>query len=149
MQSEGGSTMSKVTMAAVVNLLRTKGEKDSKPNPRGNTVYRMFLPEDRYVIDFADDFAVEGWQQFDTDQDASYFGVWVNKAKRLTLNYTEGDWVLVECPTEESYRAEIVGMCEFYGEGRIARVIDAGAPAGFNLGRVTDYVQDRAKLFLS
>jgi hypothetical protein len=136
-----------VTVAKVVEYLKANGERDAQPNPRGNAVYRTNLPEDRYVIDFAPDFTPEGWQQFDTDQDAHYFGVWVNKAKRLTLTYAEGDWVLVECPTAETYRAEILGMCEFFGEGMIAKTIESDRGKGIP-DLVTTYRQDRAAMFL-
>lgn len=142
-----------VTVAKVVEMLKT-GKRRASPNAHGNAVYDVFLPDERYMIDFAPDFTSEGWQQFDTSQDAHYFGVWVNRSKRLTLTYAEGDWTLVECPTVESYKAEILGMCECYGEGMICRTIDAEAshikPWSGPEPRVTvtTYVQDRAKMFL-
>lgn len=133
-----------VTVAKVVEMIRTSKMR-VKPNARGNVVYDMFLPDERYTIDFAPDFSSEGWQQFDTDQDAAYFGVWVNRSKRLTLTYAEGDWTLVECPSAESYRAEITGMCESYGEGMICKSYSMDGSAA----HVTKYVQDRAKMFLA
>lgn len=129
-------------VAKFIEAMRANGKADTAPNERGNTITRMFLPSERYIIDFADDFTAEGWQQFDTDQDAHYFGVWVNRGKRLTLTYAEGDWSLVDCPTAETYRAEIESCCRFYGEGFIAKAIDVENRT------VTTYVQDRAKLFL-
>lgn len=56
-----------------------------------------------------------GWIQYDTRQDASYFGVWVNQAKRCTFTYCEGDMTFVQCPTLDSFRAELADMAEFYG----------------------------------
>ena len=38
----------------------------------GCDLYTMFKPSERYEIDFADGFNSEGWEQFDTDQDAPY-----------------------------------------------------------------------------
>ena len=101
------------------------------------TVRRSFMSSERYLIDFADDFKSEGWEQFDTDQDASYFGVWVNRRQFLTLNYAEGDWTLVECHDQARYDREIKRMCEFYGEGFIAKAIESD-------GSITEYRQDRA-----
>lgn len=107
-------------------------------NARGNAIRRAFLPCDRYRVDFADDFTAEGWEQFDTDQDASYFGVWVNRQTLQTLTYAEGDWTLVTCPDKQRYRLEIEDAIRFYGEGYIAKVLDAN-------GTKTTFRQDRMR----
>lgn len=101
-------------------------------------IYRMFWPSERYVVDFADDFTENGWEQFDTSQDAPYFGAWGNYDKRCTLTYAEGDWSLVVCDSIASYIAVINGMIDFYGEGFIAKAIDLN-------GDVTVVKQDRAQ----
>lgn len=120
---------------SLTNLM--KKDKKGEQNERGNTIYRMFMPDERYMVDFADDFTEAGWLQFDTDQDAHYFGVWVNPSKLLTLNYCEGDWTLVECSDVQHYNAEIQDAIEFYGEGRICLVVDADNNA-------TEYRQERS-----
>ncbi len=74
----------------------------------------MFLPDSRYSIDCAPDF--KGWEQFDTYQDAPYFGVWFNKELMQSLCYAEGDWCLVQCKTEESYLQEFNESIEFYNQ---------------------------------
>ena len=79
--------------------------------------HKMFLEASRYVVDFAEDFFTEGWQQFDTDQDAHYFGIWINKRLKWTLSYMEGDWELVRCKTDESFNAEVNSLVEFFDEG--------------------------------
>ena len=107
-------------------------------NMQGNQMIRAFWPSERYVVDFAEDFKLEGWQQFDTDQDAHYFGVWVNPAKRLTLCYAEGDWTLVKCADRDSYNAEIQAALDFYGEGFEFKVVDV------ETGQVTEVRQDRS-----
>lgn len=84
-------------------------------NVRGNIVHRSFEPSNRYKFDFTECTSAKGWQQYDTDQDASYFGVWVHAKDRKTLTYAEGDVGVVECPTQESFDAEIRHMAEFYG----------------------------------
>ncbi len=111
---------------------------DTPGTSAGCTCRKAFLPSERYIIDFAEDFNTEGWQQFDTDQDAHYFGVWINARQRLILTYCEGDWTLEECPSTDHYRDAVKRLCDFYGEGRICRVID-------DKGGVTDYVQDRSE----
>jgi hypothetical protein len=82
-------------------------------NKHGNQVKRSFMPVDRYYFDFG---KCKTWKQYDTKQDASYFGVWVNEDERRTLTYAEGDITEVYCPTQESFEAELKEMAEFYGE---------------------------------
>lgn len=99
-------------------------DKQSETNGRENTIRRAFLPSERYRIDFAEDVHAEAWEQFDTDQDASYFGFWVNKTTFQTLTYAEGDWIHVSCVDAAHYNAEIEHAIRFYGEGFIAKAID-------------------------
>jgi hypothetical protein len=103
-------------------------------------VHRSFYPSERYQIDFADDLTSEGWEQFDTDQDAPYFGVWLNRRKLLTLTYAEGDWTLVACPDAEHYNAEVASCIQFYGEGYMFKTLDESG--------VTEYRQDRSRFLI-
>ena len=121
---------------ALIDYLKKHGEAGEI---RGNPIRRHFADTGRYMVDFATDFTAEGWKQYDTDQDAAFFGVWVNPSQRLTLCYAEGDWEVVSCPTVAAYNAELAIMGEFYGEGRIALVIDGAT------GAATEYRQDRAE----
>ena len=89
---------------------------DTRENIRGNIIHDMFLPSERYIIDFADDFKAEGWQQYDTSQDAHYFGVWVNLDKRIVLTYCEGDWSLLVCADNDHMRTALDDMAECYGD---------------------------------
>lgn len=130
------------TMQKLIDAIKAHGTQDEQLNARGNTVWRVTHSTDRYIVDFCDDFKASGWLQFDTDQDASYFGVWVNPAQRLTLTYCEGDWTLVECPTAETYNAELADASQFYGEGFVAKVIDAST------GHQTTFRQDRQEFFI-
>jgi len=111
-------------------------------NRLGNRMFQIFRPADRYVIDFATDFFTEGWQQFDTDQDASYFGVWMNPHMRYVLTYAEGDWTLVYCQNKNQYNAEVRSAIDFFEEGQIAVAIDRE-------GKVTRYSQDRDQFLVN
>lgn len=85
-------------------------------NARGNIIHRRFLENgDRYIFDFEICTPILGWKQYDTTQDAWYFGMWVNPEKRQTVTYCEQDITIVDCPTEESYHAELAHAAEFYG----------------------------------
>ena len=82
-------------------------------NERGNLVERSFHEaRDRYHYDFDQ---CRGWTQYDTNQDAWYFGIWVNPETRQILTFAEGDETLVTCPTADSYHAELADMAAFYG----------------------------------
>ena len=90
--------------------------KKCEKNARGNTVERgSDFGGDRYRYDFKVLTPAKGWQQYDTSQDASYFGVWVNRKKRMTFTLCEGDTILVTCPTQASFEAELADMAKFYG----------------------------------
>jgi hypothetical protein len=113
-------------------------------NERGNELYRdedadqkagIRRGDDRYHYDF-EALPAADWRQFDTRQDASYFGVWVNVRERMIFTYCEGDRSLVVCPTLESFRAELEDAERFYGpapaaataigaDGTVTRYYDA------------------------
>ena len=56
----------------------------------------------------------DGWEQFDTDQDAWYFGVWVNNSKGMTVTYCEGD-VMIKHGIPDM-KKEYDDLCECYGK---------------------------------
>lgn len=91
-------------------------------NDRGNTIWRdedadrelhVRRGDCRYHYDFR---ALSTWKQYDTNQDASYFGIWVNLEKRLVFTYCEGDRTLVVCPDNAHLKAELDSMAAFYGD---------------------------------
>lgn len=55
------------------------------------------------------------WKQYDTAQDAWYFGVWVNIAARQVVTYAEGDLTIGTFATDSALGAELQRMAEFYG----------------------------------
>ena len=71
---------------------------------------------DRYFFDTRVCTVAEGWKQYDTVQDAWYFGTWVHVEARQILCFAEGDLSLTVCPTQESFKAELAKMAEFYGD---------------------------------
>ena len=83
----------------------------------GNHEARCFIGgRERYHYDFDECSAAKGWTQYDTDQDAWYFGVWVHREKLLILTFAEGDETLTTCATRESFAEELAAMAEFYGD---------------------------------
>ena len=112
---------------------------NTRTNERNNTVQSTFRSTERYEWD-QPEFFKQGWEQYDTSQDAWYFGVWVNKQTKQILTYAEGDIILISCPTIESYNEEIKHMNNFYEEGYICKTIE-------NNGTTT-YIQDRNIFFI-
>lgn len=117
--------------------------KNSEPrtNDRGNQVYSEFIGSmDRLHFDFKECKGEDGWKQFDTEQDAWYFGVWIHVEKRMTVTYAEGDLTVVTCPSLETFRAELEDAEKFYGAVPCSLIgIDDD-------GQVTKYYDERPKV---
>jgi len=132
-------------VAAILEYRRMRkhlanGDYSIERNPRGNILWhdgdadlratgRYANATDRYFYDCG---PLKSWTQYDTESDASYHGVWVHLPTRRIFTYTEGDRTLVECESDESFKAELAEMARFYGP----------APASFSTyepGLVTHY----------
>ncbi len=115
---------------------KTMGE-EIRVNEFGNEITDGFYPGDRYRYDFGPCSSEKGWTQYDTNQDAHYFGIWVHIEKRWIFSYVEGDTYLTKCPTRESFKAELKHMAEYYGE----------APPAFKVitreGELIEYYDER------
>ena len=109
-------------------------------NERKNLVTSAFVENiNRYFFDERVTRRGAGWQQWDTSQDASYFGVWVHRDLRQVLTFAEGDITVVECPDDAGFKSEIESMERLYGEAPPAAVgIDAdGSIAKYYTGRLS------------
>ncbi|MCR9254746.1 MAG: hypothetical protein NXI16_01470 [Alphaproteobacteria bacterium] len=83
----------------------------------GCGIYRAhFSGTDRYYFDFGPCGPRTGWEQFDTRQDGSYFGIWVNPDCRLILTFAEGDVSLETCIFERIFKERLAEMAGFYGD---------------------------------
>lgn len=76
----------------------------------------QFSPADRYIYDFRYCTLAKGWAQFDSAQDASYFGNWINPGKREWFSYCEGDTTLVRCDDDAEFMAYVRQMVSWYAE---------------------------------
>ena len=95
----------------------TRPGDEPETNKNGATVLRTFHPMiDRYRFDFDACSPDDEWEQYDTDQDFSHFGVWVRISTRESVTYAEGDITHVVAPDEDTFKAELAQMAEFYGE---------------------------------
>lgn len=108
-----------------------------RKNERGNIVVETYHLVDRYHFDLK---LSPRFEQFDTDQDAHYFGVWVSRELLCIATYAEGDFCVVICLDKERYNAEIQHCISFYGEGFIGKTFDE---SGIEIFR-----QDRSKFLI-
>jgi hypothetical protein len=115
-------------------------EAKERLDEHGNRVLEIFYDRDRYLFDFAPGFLDE-WMQFDTDQDAHYFGTWINKERRFVLSYCEGDISLVLCKDDEHFDAEVGSMCQFYTSSPAFVTVDED-------GTVTKFYQEQREYFI-
>lgn len=72
--------------------------------------------DDRYEYDCAICPLRDGWKQFDTNEDAWYFGTWYNAALRAIVCFAEGDETVTVCPTPEAFRREMAELAEYWGD---------------------------------
>lgn len=56
---------------------------------------------------------LKGWEQFDTPQDASYYGVWTSVDRRAVVSYAEGDVCLVVAPGPEEFQNEVRSLWDW------------------------------------
>ncbi|MGY4025949.1 hypothetical protein ACW5WQ_08280 [Aeromonas rivuli] len=87
---------------------------------RGSHNTSRYHYDDRLTAD-------EGWQQYDTDQDAWYFGIWINTEKLETFTYAEGDTHHVMAPNVEAFRAELVRLYQHHPQAPAFISIDPDA----------------------
>jgi len=118
---------------------RLLADAEETPNPTGNPTRKIFFHADRYLFDF--NINVGEWEQFDSENDAWYFGVWVNRTRLRILQYVEGDVYFTQCADAEGYDAEIAALCAFHEAAPSMVVIDDG-------GKATAYYQNRRDLFI-
>jgi hypothetical protein len=109
------------------------GDFSEDVNERGNVILRnqhadrairLANAGSRYAYDCG---PCRNWQQLDTWQDASYFGVWVHPTTRRIFTYCEGDRILVTCPTPASFRAELADARDFY-RATLSPALQADSP---------------------
>lgn len=106
-------------------------------NERGNEVTTAFLEDiSRDTFDSKIRRGGKGWQQWDTEHDFAYFGVWVHRGLRQVLTLAEGDISVVKCPDDEHFAAELTSMERLYGAPPAAIGIDKD-------GAVTKYFSSR------
>ncbi|MFS1161163.1 hypothetical protein [Aeromonas salmonicida] len=80
---------------------------------------------DRYYYDRM--LLAQGWQQYDTDQDACYFGIWINTEKLETFTYAEGDTCHVIAPNVAAFRAELARLYQYHPQAPAFISIDPEA----------------------
>jgi len=99
------------TAARILAYLR---KQDTEAHPGGELRRKVFADVERYCIDFGM-LSEDGWQQFDTEQDAPYFGVWTHCGMLEILTCCEGDWTLSTYAEPFEFGDAVREMRKFYG----------------------------------
>lgn len=101
-------------MATALRSTTPSGRTRTSETTAPATITRGHHPHaDRYTFDHA--LPPRGWQQWDTKDDASYFGIWVHPTKLKIFTFAEGDTTLQEFTTSDAYETELQRMSEHYG----------------------------------
>ncbi|MFB2832519.1 hypothetical protein ACE1BS_23555, partial [Aeromonas jandaei] len=69
----------------------------------------------------------QGWQQYDTEEDGWYFGIWIHTEKLETFTYAEGDTNHVIAPNVEAFRAELARLYQYHPQAPAFISIDPEA----------------------
>ena len=87
---------------------------------------------DRYAFDFDECSLDKGYAQFDTREDASYYGQWVNPHTLEFISYVEGDVTRQTCDTQDEFAELVRKAVDFHGDRFL------GIDPGFD-----DHLKDR------
>jgi hypothetical protein len=115
--------VSKATLDRLQNVAGSIGfSKAFSPSPSGTTSHGSRLAwlfhcdSSRYRVEAVVCPSSDGWIQFDTDQDAWYYGVWVNPSLKSIVTYAEGDLHITTSQTNEQWNEEVDSLLEFHQE---------------------------------
>lgn len=80
---------------------------------------------DRYYYDRT--LLAQSWQQYDTEEGAWYYGIWIHTEKLETFIYAEGDTSHVIAPNVEAFRAELARLYQYHPQAPAFISIDPEA----------------------
>jgi len=107
------------------SLLGQEGVFKPELNSRGCVIKRSSHPQrGRYYYDHKLLGQKNGWCQYDTDEDAGYFGVWVNVLKMEVITYCEGDVSHVLAQNSKLFKAELRSLVDYYNPSAFATTFD-------------------------
>ena len=69
--------------------------------------------DSRYALDFGKCSTENNYAQVDTDQDASYYGTWINPFIHQIISYVEEEIIIKTFKTNEEFFNEIEEMKNF------------------------------------
>ncbi len=92
-------------------------------------VTREFCPGDRYPYDWGPCSTGKGFAQFDTAQDASYYGNWLNPFALVLFSFAEGDCDTTECGSVAEFVRETRALVAWHVEHSRFLGVDPGFDA--------------------
>ena len=79
---------------------------------------KTFCNTDRYRFDYDICSYKKGFAQIDTNEDASYFGNWVNFKNLELVTYCEGDLTVVKCENIEEFKNQLLKVVSWYKKNK-------------------------------
>jgi len=79
---------------------------------------KTFCNSDRYIFDYDICSFKKGFAQIDTNEDASYFGNWVNFKSLELITYCEGDLTINKCENEEEFKNQLLKVVSWYKKNK-------------------------------
>jgi len=79
---------------------------------------------ERYAFDFDLCHYLRGWAQFDTGQDAPYFGQWGNPSELRVVTFCEGDVTIENADSPEEFADTVRRHAEWNAENGFRFAID-------------------------
>lgn len=108
------------------------------PPTKGRVTFHTFAVHDsRYHYDRA--LLSLGFKQYDTDQDAWYFGTWVHPQAGVIVTYAEGDEYVTLCADDSEMQIELTELAKFHGPAPAAWIL-------YDEGGVTYFYDERPTL---
>jgi hypothetical protein len=69
---------------------------------------------DRYECDWT--LLKQGFFQIDTDQDASYYGNWINPERKIKVSFIEGDLIIIKYDNDQEMIQDLKECDEYESE---------------------------------
>lgn len=106
-----------------------EGANSEEVLPEGdNFIFRTFYAINRYFFDFKVNY--DHWCQFDTRQDASYYGNWFSAKLKTRISYTEGDIAVVVSSTDDAFMKSMTDLVNWNKENDTFIGVDPGMSPG-------------------
>lgn len=82
---------------------------------KGISIYENRMGDNRYAYDQILCNPKHGWIQFDTSEDAAWFGIWTHAVEHFVVVYAEKDVSIIHIPEKQDWIDRLKKMRQEYG----------------------------------